>query len=68
MDKFRKDPVKFPKYGFSYPRGWEAHSKLMGLDAQKVGDIRRFYTNDLVDAINDFDEGKVRRQARDYRP
>lgn len=66
-DKFPKDPVKFPKYGYNYPRGWEAYIKVLALDPQKVGDVRRFYTNDLLDAINDFDEAKVRRQARDYR-
>ncbi len=66
-DKFPKDPVKFPKYGYNYPKGWETYIRVLGLDPQKVGDVRRFYTNDLLDAINDFDEAAVRKQAREYR-
>ncbi len=66
-NKFAKEPVKFPKYGYNYPKGWEAYVKVLGLDPQKVGDVRRFYTNDLLDAINDFDEAAIRKQADNYR-
>ena len=66
--KFALDPVKMPKYGTNYPKGWEAFVKALDLDPAKVGDVRRFYTNELIDEANQFDQEKVRALARAYKP
>ena len=33
----------------------------------KAVDFSKYYTNELVDAVNDFDEDAVRNQARNYK-
>ena len=66
--KFVLDPVKMPKYGMNYPKGWETFVKALDLDPAKVGDVRRFYTNELIDEANQFDHEKIRALARAYKP
>ena len=66
--KYVLDPVKMPKYGMNYPRGWEAFLKALALDPAAVGDVRRFYTNDLIEEANQFDHEKIRALARDWKP
>ncbi len=66
--KFAIDPVKMPKYGMNYPKGWEAFVKALALDPAAVGDVRRFYTNELIEEANQFDQEKIRALARAYRP
>ena len=66
--KYVLDPVKMPKYGMNYPKGWEAFVKALALDPGAVGDVRRFYTNELIDEANQFDHEKIRALARAYRP
>lgn len=57
---------KSAKWG-SYPaQGWNAYLKIYGL-AEKIGDPTRFYTNDLIAEINDFDAQKVIEQAKNFR-
>jgi NitT/TauT family transport system substrate-binding protein len=65
--KFAIDPVKQPKYGWNYPKGWEAFVKALDLDPARVGDVRRFYTNELIDEANQFDQEKIRALARSYK-
>ncbi len=66
--KYMLDPVKMPKYGMNYPKGWEAFVKALALDPAALGDVRRFYTNDLIDEANQFDQEKIRALARSYKP
>jgi hypothetical protein len=56
-----------PKYGWNYPKGWEAYVKILGLNPAAVGDLRRFYTNDLIDEANQVDAEKIRALARSYK-
>jgi len=65
--KYGLDPVKMPKYGWNYPKGWEAYVKILGLNPAAVGDLRRFYTNDLIDEANQVDAEKIRALARSYK-
>ncbi len=66
--KYMLDPVKMPKYGMNYPKGWETFVKVLDLDPAKVGDVRRFYTNELIDEANQFDQEKIRALARNWKP
>ena len=61
------DPMKMPKYGMNYPKGWETFVKALDLDPAKVGDVRRFYTNEPIDEANQFDQEKIRALARAYK-
>lgn len=57
---------KAAKWG-SYPaQGWAAYLKIYGL-TEKIVDPARFYTNDLIAEINDFDAQKVVEQAKNFR-
>jgi NitT/TauT family transport system substrate-binding protein len=66
--KYALDPVKMPKYGWNYPKGWEAYVTILALNPAAVGDLHRFYTNDLIDEANQVDAEKVRALARNYKP
>jgi hypothetical protein len=38
---------------------------FMGL-SDKISDTSQFFTNDLIEEINDFDADKIRKQAREF--
>jgi hypothetical protein len=38
---------------------------FMGL-SDKISDPSQFFTNDLIEEINDFDAEKIRKQAREF--
>lgn len=57
-------PVR--KWGYMDPSRWDAMVRILGLEG-KVKDPQRFFTDVLLDEINQFDEAKIREQARAYR-
>jgi NitT/TauT family transport system substrate-binding protein len=63
---FRKDRGTIPKFGAFSPPDWEAYVKYLGLDG-KV-DAAKLYTNELIDAANDFDERKIADEAKAFDP
>jgi len=67
MDKWRVDDMPVKKFGYGYKDRWEAYARFEGI-ADKVGDVTRFYTNDLVDDANNFRQEDVIRQAREMTP
>jgi NitT/TauT family transport system substrate-binding protein len=57
-------PVR--KWGYLDPNRWDAMIRFLGLEG-KVKDPERVFTDVLLDEINQFDEAKIREQARTYR-
>ena len=47
-------------------KDWEADVKFLGLEG-KVPGVERFFTNEFIERINDFDEAKIAEQARTYK-
>ncbi len=58
-------PVR--KWGYMDPSHWDPMVRFLGLEG-KVKDPERVFTDVLLDEINQFDEAKIREQARSYRP
>jgi NitT/TauT family transport system substrate-binding protein len=54
------------KWGYIKPEEWNEEIRFLGL-GDKVKDASAFFTNALIDDINDFDAEKVRKQARDFK-
>lgn len=54
------------QWGSYQAESWSAYLKVYGI-AEKIGNPARFYTNDLIREINDFDEKKVIEQAKNFR-
>jgi hypothetical protein len=52
-------------WGIYTPESWAAYLKVYNL-TDKVPDPRRFYTNDLIKDINDFDQQKIIDQAKSF--
>ena len=54
------------QWGRISPAEWQAETKFAGL-GDKIKDTSRFFTNDLIDEINDFDKGEVVAAAKDFK-
>ncbi len=67
MDKWRVDDMPVKKFGYGYKDRWEAYARFEGI-SDKVGDVTRFYTNDLIDEANNFRQENVIRQAKEMTP
>jgi NitT/TauT family transport system substrate-binding protein len=52
-------------FGIYTPESWVQYVKVYGYDA-KIPDPSRFYTNDLIREINNFDRDKVIAQAKSF--
>lgn len=55
------------RLGYIQPSEWENELEFAGV-ADRVTDPTQFYTNDLIDEINDFDKAQVEREAEEYTP
>lgn len=60
------DDAPVRKWGALDPGGWDAILRLLALEG-KVRDPQRFFTDTLLDEINQFDEARIREQARTFR-
>lgn len=57
-------PDQAPKsWGLILPKDWEADLKFLGLEG-KVAHVERFFTNEFIARINDFDEARIIEQAK----
>jgi len=54
------------KWGYMDPSRWDPMVRSLGLEGKAKGP-GRFFTDILLDEINQFDEAKIREQARSYR-
>lgn len=63
---FRKELGGTNKYGAFYPPGWTAYARYIGVEG-KIN-IHDFYTNELIDMANDFDEARIRQAALSFDP
>ena len=61
------DDAPIHKWGYLDPGRWDPMVRFLGLEG-KVKDPQRFFTDALLDEINQFDEAKIREQARAFRP
>jgi len=61
---YRKERGSIPKYGSFSPPDWEAYVKYMGLEGKVQA--AKLYSNELIDAANDFDEAKIAQEARGF--
>jgi NitT/TauT family transport system substrate-binding protein len=61
---FRKERGTIPKYGAFSPPDWEAYVKYVGLEGKVA--VSKLYTNELIDAANDFDEKKIAEEAKRF--
>ena len=59
-------PGEPKEWGRYTPESWAAYLKVYGLTS-KIPDSSKFYTNDLVAEINNFDQQKVIEQAKNFR-
>ena len=55
------------KWGYMPPDRLQYYAQYLGV-ADKIPDLTKYYTNDYIDFANDFDEAKVREQARNWKP
>ena len=53
---------------YKLPDGTPKHQDEVIEIPVKVGDVRRFYTNELIDEANQFEQEKIRALARAWRP
>jgi hypothetical protein len=60
---FSKKPTE--KWGEYHADDWTTYLRFLGLEG-KV-DPKPYYTNDLIDEVNKFDENAVRQFARNYK-
>jgi NitT/TauT family transport system substrate-binding protein len=60
------DDAPVRKWGYMDPARWDPMVRFLGLEG-KVKDPQRFFNDGLLDEINQFDEAKIREQARAYR-
>lgn len=67
MPTLRVDDTGCPKYGCNEPSAWKFYVSYLGLDPSKVGNLSRFYTNEMIDAINSVDLNAVARQAKNFK-
>jgi len=56
------------KWGFMPADKMNAYVKFLGLDSPKLGDVSKYWTNKYIDFANNFDEAKVKEQAKNYKP
>ncbi len=63
---YRKERGAVAKYGSFSPPDWEAYVKYLGLEGKVQA--AKLYTNELVDAANEFDEAKIAAEARGFDP
>ena len=54
------------KWGYIKPEEWIEEVRFLGL-ADQVKDTSQFFTNALIDDINNFDADKVKKQAREFK-
>lgn len=54
-----------PKWGYIAAADWARTVEIFGLQG-RVGDLQRFYTNDLIDEVNTFDPKRIERDARTF--
>jgi len=60
-------PNQPPKsWGQNLAKDWEADVKFLGLEG-KVPNVERYFTNEFIAKINDFDDAKIAEQARTYK-
>ena len=56
------------KFGFMPADKMSRYVDFLGLNYPKVGDLTKYYTNEYIDYANNFDENKVKDQAKNYKP
>ena len=54
------------KWGYTDDVDWAKTVEVFGLQS-KIPDVKRFYTNELIDEANTFDPRAVEREARTFR-
>ncbi|MBI3077417.1 MAG: ABC transporter substrate-binding protein [Deltaproteobacteria bacterium] len=54
------------KWGHHTKEDWERYREFLGISPSVLPDVTRFYTNELVDEANRFDEQQIVRQARSF--
>ncbi|MBB3181635.1 NitT/TauT family transport system substrate-binding protein [Variovorax sp. Sphag1AA] len=57
---------KNQQFGYYRPESWFDFLRIYGMD-NRIKDPTRFYTNDLIADINNFDKSQVIEQARNFR-
>jgi NitT/TauT family transport system substrate-binding protein len=62
--KFDDKPCK--KFGCNSEEDWNAYVGFLGIDASRVGDVQRLFTNEFIDYANGFDHRAVEEQARGF--
>lgn len=63
--KWRRDPMLLPRWGQHRRESWEAYRRLLRLTPEQVGDVSRFYTDELLDEVNTVDTTRAAALARD---
>jgi NitT/TauT family transport system substrate-binding protein len=63
---FRSYDKSVTKWGQLSGKEFEAEVEFQGFKG-KIKDVSSLYTNDLIADINNFDEAKIRKQARDFK-
>jgi len=72
VNPIRKRAELFSSYDKSVPMGfikdseWHDEVTFNGFEG-KVDNVAQFFTNDLIDDINDFDKEAIRKQAREFK-
>ena len=60
-------PNQAPRsWGQILPKDWEADLKFLGLEG-KIANVDRFFTNEFLAKVNDFDEARIVEQAKNYK-
>lgn len=72
VNPIRKRSELFMPYDTSVPMGyikeseWKDEVSFNGFEG-KIDNVSQFFTNDLIDEINDFDKDAIRKQAREFK-
>lgn len=66
MEGYNFGPNEPKLWGNYQPESWDAYLNIYGLSA-KLPDPTRFYTNELIPEINNFEAAKIVEQAKGYR-
>jgi len=58
---------KVKKWGYIEPESWRLSAELLGYKGKVRKPYTAFYTNQFIDAINQFDQGAIVNQAKSYK-
>lgn len=65
--KLRLDDEKIKKFGAHHDGEWVEYVKFVGLDKVLSKDmVKKLYTNELIDEVNNFDKEAVIRRAKNF--